>query len=237
MSVLLTNPLWFATRACGTVALLLLSATVVIGVACAGRYAPNRLGRFEVAAMHRNVSVLALAFLIVHILTAIADSYVPLGWAAVVIPFASAYRTLWIGLGTLALDLLLAVALTSAVRLRLGVRRWKAVHYLAYAAWPLAVFHSAGTGTDTRLGLQLGLFAVCVGSVAAACWWRLYSAGPGRIGARIAAALAVGALPALLLVFLHGGPLAPGWAHRAESPPPDRQSPVTVAAALDRGNR
>lgn len=238
MSVLLTNPLWFATRACGTVALLLLSAGVVIGIASAGRYAPSRLGRFEVAAVHRNVSVLALAFLIVHILTAIADSYVPLGWLAVVIPFASPYRTLWVGFGTLAFDLLLAVALTSAVRLRLGARRWKAVHYLAYAVWPLAVFHSAGTGTDTRLGFQLALYVLCVGSVAAACWWRLYAAGPGRIGTRITAALTVGALPALLVVFLHAGPLAPGWSHRAEDSPLNRQTSAIVAAApVDRSAR
>jgi methionine sulfoxide reductase heme-binding subunit len=236
MSVLLTNPLWFATRTCGTVALLLLSVGVVIGIGSAGRYAPNRLGRFEVAAVHRNISVLALAFLAAHILTAIADSYVPLGWAAVVIPFASPYRTLWVGLGTLAFDLLLAVTLTSAVRLRLGVRRWKAVHYLAYAAWPLAVFHSAGTGTDTRLNFQLALYVLCVGSVAAACWWRLYAAGPGRLGARMAAALAVGVFPVLLLVFLHGGPLAPGWSHRAQGPTAPGWGPaVTAAASLSRG--
>jgi methionine sulfoxide reductase heme-binding subunit len=171
------NPLWFATRACGTVALILLTVSVVIGVASARRYAPHRIGRFEVAATHRNVSVLALAFLTVHIVTAIADAYVPLGWISVVIPFASPYRTLWVGLGTVAFDLLLAVALTSAVRQRLGVRRWKTVHYLTYAAWPTAVFHATWTGTDTRLRPQLALYVLCVGSVVAACWWRLYNAG------------------------------------------------------------
>ncbi|HEV2636373.1 MAG TPA: ferric reductase-like transmembrane domain-containing protein [Actinocrinis sp.] len=229
MSTLLSNPLWFATRACGTAALVLLTASVVVGVGAAGRYAPNRLGRFEVAAVHRNLSVLALAFLAVHILTAIADTYVPLGWASALIPFASPYRTLWTGLGTFAVDLLLAVSLTSAVRLRLGLRRWKAVHFLAYAAWPLAVFHAAGTGTDTRLGFQLVLYVLCVGSVAAACWWRLYAAGPGRLGVRVTAALAVGVLPVLLYAFLAGGPLAAGWSHRADGPPPGARAPNTVA--------
>jgi len=218
MTALTVNPLWFSTRACGTIALILLTATVVIGIGSAARYAPGRAGRFEVAAVHRNTSILALIFLAIHILTALADTYVPLGWISGLIPFFAPYRTFWVGLGTLAFDLLLAVALTSAVRLRLGLRRWKKVHHLAYAAWPLAVFHGAGTGTDTRLGPQLLLYAGCVAAVIAACWWRLYTAGPGRIGARLTAAVAAGAIPVLLYAFLTAGPLAPGWSHRAGAP-------------------
>ena len=236
VGTLAANPLWFATRACGTVALVLLTVSVVIGIASARRYAPGRIGRFEVAAAHRNASVLALVFLAAHIVTAIADAYVPLGWVSVVIPFASPYRTLWTGLGTVAFDLLAVVALTSAVRLRLGVRSWKTVHYLAYAAWPPAVFHAAGTGTDTRLKPQLALYVLCVGSVTAACWWRLYTAGPRYRGARVLAALATGILPVLLSVFLTGGPLAPGWSHRAAGPV-RHLSPAAVSALTAAGRR
>jgi len=237
MSTLLSNPLWFATRACGTVALILLTLSVVIGITSAARYAPGRMGRFEIAAAHRNTSSLALAFLIVHILTAIADTYVPLGWISIVIPFASPYRTLWVGLGTVAFDLLLAVTLTSMVRLRLGLRRWKAVHYLAYAAWPVAIFHAAGTGTDTRLEPQLVLYVLCVGSVTAACWWRLHTAGPGHLAARVLAGLVAGALPVLLSVFLTSGPLAPGWSHRAAGPGPAGPPLAAVGALLSGGFR
>ncbi|HEY3869678.1 MAG TPA: ferric reductase-like transmembrane domain-containing protein [Actinocrinis sp.] len=215
MNALTQNPLWFTTRACGTIALVLLTASVVVGIASAGRFAPRTLGRFEVAALHRNLSVLALAFLAMHILTALADSYVPLNWFSALIPFVSPYRTLWVGLGTVAFDVLLAVAITSAVRLRIGLRRWKAVHLSAYAAWPLAIFHGAGTGTDTKLGPQLLLYAGCVAAVMITCWWRLYGAGPGRVAARAWSAVAVGALPLVLFAFLSAGPLAPGWSHRA----------------------
>jgi DMSO/TMAO reductase YedYZ heme-binding membrane subunit len=220
MSSLIANPLWFATRATGTIALILLTAAVAIGVGSARRYSPRALGRFEVAALHRNISVLSLVFLGVHILTALADSYVPLGWISAVVPFASPYRTLWVGLGTVALDLLLAVAVTSAVRLRIGVRRWKSVHWLAYAAWPFALFHAAGTGTDTRLGPQLALYILCVAAVVTACWRRLYAAGPQRLGARLLAGAAAAALPVVLYAFLTSGPLAPGWSHRAAAPAP-----------------
>jgi sulfoxide reductase heme-binding subunit YedZ len=115
MSTLLGNPLWFATRASGTVALILLTVTTVLGVAGAGRYQPARFGRFEIANLHRNLSLLSLGVLAVHIGTALADRYVPIGWASVLVPFASPYRTMWVGLGTVAFDLILAVALTSEV--------------------------------------------------------------------------------------------------------------------------
>ncbi len=185
------SPLWYATRAGGTVALLLLTATVVLGIVAGGRYAPRRVARFEIGALHRNISLLALAFLALHIVTAIADTFVHLTWLDALVPFASSYRPLWLGLGTLAFDLLLAVLVTSAVRLRIGQRRWKTVHWLAYACWPLAVFHGAGTGTDTRLSLQLALYAGCLALV----------------------------VVAVLAVFLAAGPLKPGWAHRAGDAP------------------
>lgn len=218
MSTLLGNPLWFATRASGTVALILLTATTVLGMVGAGRYAPSALGRFEVAALHRNLSVLSLALLSVHIGTALADPYVPLGWISGLVPFLSPYRTLWVGLGTVAFDFLLAVALTSAVRLRIGLQRWKAVHYCAYAAWPIAVFHAAGTGSDTKLGLQFTLYVGSIAAVVTALWWRLYRAGPEQRAARVTAAVLSLAVPLAFYAFAVSGPLAPDWSHRAQQP-------------------
>jgi DMSO/TMAO reductase YedYZ heme-binding membrane subunit len=117
----------------------------------------------------------------VHICTTLADSYVPIGWLSAFVPFVSPYRTQWVALGTVGFDLLLAIALTSAVRLRMGLRRWKAVHYLAYAAWPLAMLHGAQTGTDTKLGAQQALYVLCAAAVVSAGVWRLYRLAPGRI--------------------------------------------------------
>ncbi|WP_406205089.1 ferric reductase-like transmembrane domain-containing protein [Kitasatospora sp. NBC_01560] len=214
-TALAANPLWYATRAGGTVALLLLTATVVLGIAVGGKGAPRRIGRFEVGLLHRNLAVLTLAFLALHIATAVLDPFVHLDWAAAVAPFGASYRPLWLGLGTVAFDLLLAVLATSALRLRLGRGRWKAVHWLAYAAWPLALFHAAGTGSDTRLPLQLWLYAGCLATVVVAVWWRLYRAGPGRTVPRLTAALAAAVVPVLVAAFLATGPLQPGWSHRA----------------------
>ncbi|MEY9875604.1 sulfoxide reductase heme-binding subunit YedZ [Streptacidiphilus sp. MAP12-33] len=222
------SPLWYATRAGGTVALVLLTATTVFGIAVGGRHEPRTVARFEVTSLHRNLAVLTLVFLVLHIVTAILDPFVHLGWWITVIPFTAGYRTLWLGLGTVAFDLLLAVAITSAtsrIRLRLGQRRWKAVHWLAYASFPVAVFHAAGTGTDTKSSLQLLLYALCVGAVVVAVWWRLFRAGPGHAAVRLSAGAATLAVPVVLVAFLHSGPLAPGWSHRAQGP-----APVAVSA-------
>ncbi|MFI9357961.1 ferric reductase-like transmembrane domain-containing protein [Streptomyces lydicus] len=209
------SPLWYASRAGGTLALLLLTATVVLGIASGGRYPPRRIGRFEIGLVHRNLSLLSLVFLILHIVTAVLDPFVDLGWAVSVLPFAASYRPLWLGLGTAAFDLLLAVLVTSALRQRLGRRRWKAVHWLSYGVWPLALFHGVGTGTDTRLSLQLWIYVGCLGAAVGAVGWRLWRAGPGHVAARLTAALPVAAVPVLLTAFLATGPLQPGWAQRA----------------------
>ncbi|NUP45826.1 MAG: ferric reductase [Catenulispora sp.] len=214
-TALAANPLWYATRAGGTIALLLLTATVAFGIAVGGKGAPRRIGRFEIGLLHRNLAVLTLVFLALHIATAVLDPFVHLDWAVAVVPFGASYRPLWLGLGTVAFDLLLAVLITSALRLRLGRTRWKAVHWLAYAAWPFALFHAAGTGSDTRLPLQLWLYAGCLAAVVAALWWRLYRAGPGHVAVRASAAVTAAIVPLLAGAFLAAGPLQPGWSHRA----------------------
>jgi len=168
-----TTALWYASRATGVVTMLLLTAVLLLGILV------NRQGRlpglpgFAVTGLHRNVSLLAVAFLAIHVLTAIVDPYVTIGLAAAVLPFASAYKPLWLGLGAISLDLIAALILTSLARARMGRRAWRAIHWLAYAAWPLAVLHSLGSSSDARGGLVLGVLAGCVLATAAALAWRL----------------------------------------------------------------
>jgi ferric reductase like protein len=210
------TPLWYTTRATGVVALALLTATVVLGVAGVNRFATPRWPRLVTSGLHRNLSLMAVGFLLAHILTALLDTYAPVGLAAVVLPFSSAYRPFWLGLGTLAFDLLLAVVATSLLRARLRYRSWRAVHWAGYAAWPIALWHGLGTGTDGRLPWLLVIDAVCVLSVLAALWWRLSLAGPdGRRGA-VATASVVFSLATV--VFVAAGPMRPGWARRAGTP-------------------
>lgn len=213
-----TTPLWYATRATGVVALALLTGSVVLGILVQVRFASDRWPRLVAIGVHRNLSLLVLAFLALHIITAELDSFAPVGWFAVLVPFFSAYRSLWLGLGTVAFDLLIAVTVTSLLRTRIGHRWWRAVHWASYACWPLAVIHGLGTGSDTMQPVILGITLVCVASVVVVGVWRLNSGWPERAGARLAA----GVFGVLLLVagvaWTVVGPLEPGWAARAGTP-------------------
>lgn len=210
------SPLWYATRATGATALVLLTATVALGVAGTARFATPRWPRVITAGLHRNLSLLAVGFVAVHVATTVLDPFAPIGWLAAVVPFTSAYRPLWLSLGTIASDMLAAVVLTSLVRVRLGYRSWRTVHWLGYACWPVALWHGLGTGTDSKLPWLLGLDAGCVAAVAAAAWWRLSLAGDGP---RRQAGLALtGTAVLATIAFVAAGPLRPGWARRAGTP-------------------
>jgi predicted ferric reductase len=156
--------LWFISRGSGLVLLVLFTVIMVLGTATRLGWAPRRWPRFAVAELHRTLSLFAVALLGLHAVTAIADPYVSIGWAATMLPFLSPYRTAAIGLGTLAADLGAAVLLTSVLRHRLGFRSWRAAHWLAYLAWLAAFGHALSAGGDLRTGW---VAATIWGSVAA----------------------------------------------------------------------
>jgi methionine sulfoxide reductase heme-binding subunit len=210
------NPLWYATRATGVVALLVLTATVLLGIAGTGRVTAPGLPRVVIAGLHRNLSLLAVALITVHVVTTVADPYAGISVVSAVVPFTSHYRGFWLGLGAVALDLLLAVTVTSLFRDRLPRRAWRAVHWLAYGCWPVALWHGLGTGTDSRLPLLLAIDALCVAGVAAAVAWRLTLAPAGLV--RTVAIAAAVLMPVATAVFVFVGPLQPGWARRAGTP-------------------
>lgn len=170
---------WYVIRASGVVALALLSVSVVLGLLNRTRTASDRWPRFVIDRLHRNASLLAVVFLCVHIVTAVTDSFVPVPLLAAVIPFHNSYRPLWVSLGAVALDLLVAVIITSLVRVRIGVKTWRGVHWLAYLAWPVAVAHGLGIGTDSGRVWMLAIEAVCIGSVLTALAFRLTA--PARL--------------------------------------------------------
>jgi methionine sulfoxide reductase heme-binding subunit len=165
--------LWYASRATGVVTLVLLTAVVILGMLVNRQGRLPGLPRFAVTGLHRNISLLSVVFLAIHVLTAIADPYVTIGWAATVIPFASPYKPFWLGLGALSLDLIAALILTSLMRGRMNRRAWRGIHWLAYAAWPLAVVHSIGSSTDMRSGVMLAVLVSCVVAACAATAWRV----------------------------------------------------------------
>src|SRR5271154_6257692 len=152
---------WYLTRSTGAVALLLLTFAIALGVIDVRRLSTPRWPRFLVDSLHRNVSLLAMVFLAIHILTSVLDSYAPISLLDAFIPFGSSYRPFWLGLGAISFDLLLAVTITSLLRQRMGFATWRAVHWLTYASWPIALLHGLGTGSGVKSTWLLGLSILC----------------------------------------------------------------------------
>jgi methionine sulfoxide reductase heme-binding subunit len=164
--------LWYATRGAGVVTLILLSGVVVLGIVSSMRWQTPAWPRFLTTGFHRNLALTTLGFLALHVVTAVVDPFTALGWNAALIPFSSSYRRFWLGLGVVAIYLLLAIAITSLMRPLFGYQAWRAVHWLAYAMWPVAVIHGIGTGTDARFLWMWAIESVCIGGVLAATAWR-----------------------------------------------------------------
>jgi sulfoxide reductase heme-binding subunit YedZ len=209
---------WYLTRATGTVALVLLSASVALGVLDVGRYSSSRWPRFVLDALHRNVSLLAVVFLLLHMITTVLDSFAHISIVAAFIPFTSSYRPLWLGLGAVAFDMLLAVLITSLLRRRLGFSAWRATHWLAYACWPIALVHGLGTGSDAKSKWMLLVTVTCVLLVVAAVCARALRGWPANARLRSGALALSGAFALFLVLWVPSGPLGSEWARRSGTP-------------------
>ncbi len=207
--------LWYLTRSTGLVALVLLTASVVLGVVASVGWTTERWPRFLSQDVHRNLSLFCVGFVAIHVVTTVSDGYVPIGFVDAFIPFLTPYRPLYVGLGALGFDLLLAVLITSALRHKIGFASWRFVHWLAYLCFPIALFHSLGSGTDAPLPLVLLLDAVCAAAVVAVMGWRLVTGRTFTAGQRAAAVVGTVVVGLGLLVFAALGPLRPGWSHRS----------------------
>jgi methionine sulfoxide reductase heme-binding subunit len=168
--------LWYASRATGIVALLLLTAVMLLGILVTRQGRLPGLPRFAVSGLHRNLSLLATAFVALHVLTAVLDGYVDIPLTAAVVPLTSPYERIWLTLGAISLDLTIALIITSLLRRHLSRRAWRAVHLLAYLSWPVAWVHSFFSSGDLQHGVLLVIAVGCAIAVAGAVIWRLVSA-------------------------------------------------------------
>ena len=209
--------LWYLTRGTGVVALLLLTAVLVLGIAATVRWQRPGWPRFLVADLHKHLTLLSIVFVAAHVVTTVADGFAPIRLLDAVVPFASPYRPIWLGLGAVAFDLLLALLVTSLVRARIGYGSWRVIHFLAYAAWPVALVHAFGTGSDGRIGWFALLGFGCVAAVGLAVAVRLLSSDRPA-GVRVVAGAATVAVALTVFLWYRGGPAQQGWAARAGTP-------------------
>ncbi|HVA52837.1 MAG TPA: ferric reductase-like transmembrane domain-containing protein [Acidimicrobiales bacterium] len=184
--IALTTPyLWYTTRATGMVALVLFTLVVSLGTLVANRVGGTVVGRFEVNELHRSVSIVAVVFLAIHILTTVLDSYAPTGWLSAIVPLTSDYRRIGVAVGAAAFDLILAVWISSLLKVRVKNETWRFIHWFSWLAFSSAVLHAYLTGTDAKSGAGLAVVAACALCVFGAALWR-YVARPTRAAGRTA---------------------------------------------------
>jgi methionine sulfoxide reductase heme-binding subunit len=214
------NPSWFwyATRGLGASTLLVLTATVVLGILTATRWSGEETPGFVAVDLHRNLSLLAMFLLLAHIVTTVLDPFAHISVRDVLIPFGAAYRPVWLGLGVVAFWILVAVAATSLLRDRVGPRAWRIIHWAAYASWPLALIHGLGTGSDARAPWLVAVAGACAAAVVVAMAERLREGRLITLPIRGLAAVAVVAFFVGAVTWAVNGPFQPGWSAKAGTP-------------------
>jgi len=222
-----SNWIWYFGRATGFVALILMTAIIVLGILGRLRFGSERWPRFALSTLHRDLALMALLVLGIHIATSILDTYVSIPVTAAFVPFVSDYQPFWVGLGALAVDVMVAVIITSLLRRRIGLRMWKAIHWLNYAVWPMAVAHGIGIGTDAGGGWGLWLTIACCVIVGVAVLTRIISgAGPNTPPVPGPSAPSISArrpsAPASLLTHEHPGSAGRVRTNQQVSPTPGR---------------
>jgi sulfoxide reductase heme-binding subunit YedZ len=204
-----SNPaLWYAARASGVAAYVVLSLVVSLGLSLGGKAQSRTWPRFSVEDIHRFGGLLVGSLVGVHVLAIAADSFLPFSLTQLLVPFTSSYRPIWTGLGIAAAEILVALAITNHYRRRLPYRFWRKAHYLNFAVWTFASLHGLFGGTDRGATWLAILYAASVSTVVTLLVWRF-----GGSFAR-SRRLAAGALTAVALPLLILGPLrhsAPLW--------------------------
>jgi hypothetical protein len=215
---------WYAARAAGVVAYVLLTCVVLVGVTLAGKLRMKTWPKFAVTDLHRFGSLLVGVFIGLHVLTIALDAYTPFSVTPLVVPFASSYRPVWVALGIVSTELLIAVAVTNALRGRIPYRWWRRVHFATFLVWAGATVHGIGAGTDSASLWLSTIYVVAVASVLAALAWRILAkrVAPLPLGGIAAVAAAAGAAMTLAVGALPHG----GKAHHAAAAAP------TVPASL-----
>jgi methionine sulfoxide reductase heme-binding subunit len=156
---------WEMIRITGLVALAFLTMSVALGIA--GPAVRNATSRLVSVSMHLTAAVAGISLVLAHIVFAILDTWVSVPLAAAVVPGASQWETLWVGVGTVAFDLLLVLAVTSAMRQQ-APGLWRKAHIVAYPMWGLVWIHTLAVGTDAGTPLMIVMAAASAGLVTAA---------------------------------------------------------------------
>jgi sulfoxide reductase heme-binding subunit YedZ len=198
-----SNPaFWYATRASGIAAYVILTLVVCIGMSMGGKVQSATWPRFSVEDIHRFGGLLVGSLIGIHVVTIAVDSFLPFSVIDLIVPFTASYRPVWTGLGIAAAELLLALAVTNHYRKRMPYAFWRTAHYLNFAVWTLASLHGVMSGTDRGVWWLALVFGLSIAAVVALLVWRF-----GRLPFRSVGVALVGGACAVAVTLVIVGPL------------------------------
>lgn len=155
-----THLFWITSRAAGTVALVVASVSVSIGLLMSTRVAGQRLRGPDLRVLHEVLSLSAIVAIVVHGASLIGDQYLHPSLLDVAVPFVGPYRTVWTSVGIIAGWAMIALGLCYYARGRIGAQRWRTLHRFTAVAWLLGLAHSLGEGTDAGQVWFLAMTAI-----------------------------------------------------------------------------
>ena len=174
---------WLASRAVGVVAMILLSASVALGLLLSGRTIRRPGAPAWLKHLHEATALTALVAIVAHGALLIGDDFLRPGVAGVVLPFHLAGQPVWTGVGVVAGWLAVLLGLSFYARRRIGVGVWRWLHRWTLAAYLLALAHALGSGSDSGSWWMLAVIGACVAPVIFALTLRLLPGPPaaGRV--------------------------------------------------------
>jgi hypothetical protein len=185
---------WFAARAGGIVAYLLLWFATFWGIMVSSKMLKGRVEASLIYGLHEFFPLLAILFAAIHAVVLLGDSYIDFRVSHLFLPFTSPYKPLWTGLGTVALYLTLALVTSFYVRSWIGRKVWRALHYTSFLAFGLALLHGLMAGTDSKVPGMQWMYIATGASILFATYYRVLSVQPKPV--RTASRLAKDALRA-----------------------------------------
>ncbi len=154
-----TQTLWYVTRAAGLMAYLLLWFSTAWGLAVSSKVLDYFLHRPFTYDLHQFISLLAIGFILLHVVVLLGDKYLPFSVAEILIPFLSPYRPVWVGIGVIGFYLTLLVSVTFYIRKYIGAKTFRVIHLLSFLAYIGATVHGIFAGTDSPLWTTQAMYA------------------------------------------------------------------------------
>ncbi|NQW20303.1 MAG: ferric reductase-like transmembrane domain-containing protein [Chloroflexi bacterium] len=166
---------WIVVRASGYVAILLMVVSMAVGIVSSTKSAKRQVHSADIFEAHRISGYLTLVALVIHGMGLLADNYINIGFKEILVPGASPYRPIPVGIGVIAAYMAVAVTFSFDLKNRLGLTLWRWVHMLSFPLLVFSLVHGILAGTDTPTLASQMFYYACGITVLSMTFYRILS--------------------------------------------------------------